>query len=547
MNEQIKNPSQPPKNEGVVQEISLNPKPKGMTEEEAQQLLEQNIDAEFSSLVLELEKHHAIFSQIWDMGIPRLSWDIDTACVTFDKEGRNVEFLFNPIFWRDTDNYTKAFVISHEALHVMLSHGLRIQNCPLPRLANKALDVVVNHMLVSKFGFHRKSINIGIYPEGHEKAGEKIELCWIDTVFPNMVDLIDRDRTFEYYYHQLEKHAKILPNGKVKIKAPALKGASGQGSGRGQNDGKGQGDEGGEASGQGDGNGEGAGWAEVSGEELSNHETLKEFDDKAKNQIGDHIDDNLDDDAKKDLWDKLGRSQETRAAEKAEEANGGGNGESAEDSSDSNGDGSNPGGHQAGSLAGRFTYKANIKKVKPKKKWESVIKKWSRKYKSKDANEEQWLRKARRYSNIGGNLMLPFDAEMEARSETRITVRFYQDTSGSCAKFRDRFFHAAKSLPKDRFNVELYCFDTQIYETSLEEGKLYGFGGTYFDILEEHIQRQLKSGDIKKYPEAVFVITDGMGNKVFPEQPEKWYWFLSDKYTHCIPEECHKFMLRDYE
>jgi hypothetical protein len=129
----------------------------------------------------------------------------------------------------------------------------------------------------------------------------------------------------------------------------------------------------------------------------------------------------------------------------------------------------------------------------------------------------------------------------------RIDVWFFQDTSGSCVDYAKRFFAAAASLPQDRFRVRLFCFDTKVYETSLKTGKLYGFGGTCFDIIEDSIQSTCKKEDIP-YPEVVFIVTDGYGNNVYPEYPKKWYWFLTEHSSdYCIPNECHKYELKDYE
>jgi hypothetical protein len=514
-----------PKNDGLANDLPINTRPQGMSDEEAEKFLAMDIRSEFNEITVELEKFHGIFTQLWEMGYPRMTWDLPTAAVAFDKEGRNVDFLWNPLFWQKIDKYTKSFVICHEVLHVMLSHGLRTRDCPLPELANKALDVVVNHMLVSKFGFDRQSIDIGTYPEGHEKAGEKIEMCWIDTVFPGMDKLIERDKPFEYYYRMLEQNSRILPSGKIQVRKGGQKGGGGQGGGGG-----------------GDGEGE---WQDVTGETLDGHENLEDFEeDRAKDEIADTLDNQLDDDEKRDLSEKIHQSEDGNAAQKAEENEA----ERKEKDGEADKDGGRRGGKKAGSIAGRLVYKVNLhQKVKKKRKWETVIKKWSRKYKEKDKDEEQWTRRARRYTMISPSLMLPTDAEVEDKSETRIKVRFYQDTSGSCYGFRDRFFAAAKSLPPDRFDVELFCFDTQVYETSLEEGKLYGFGGTLFSILETHIQSQLRSGELTRHPEAVFVITDGYGDNIRPAMPDKWYWFLSDNYRSCIPDTCNIFPLSEYE
>ena len=108
-------------------------------------------------------------------------------------------------------------------------------------------------------------------------------------------------------------------------------------------------------------------------------------------------------------------------------------------------------------------------------------------------------------------MFLPSEMEIDERDfeKTQIDVWFFLDTSGSCWNLKDRFFTAAASLPPERFNIRLFCFDTVVKETTLESKKVYGGGGTCFKILEEEIQKEIRQG--AEYPTGVFVITDGYG------------------------------------
>lgn len=203
------------------------------------------------------------------------------------------------------------------------------------------------------------------------------------------------------------------------------------------------------------------------------------------------------------------------------------------------------GGQMAGTIAGNKKLRVNVKTT-IKRKWESVIKNWAIKTIQGNNENEQWARIARRMSCIDTKMFIPSIMEEDTYDVNKIDVWFFQDTSGSCAHFAERFFAAAKSLPPDKFNIKMFCFDTKVYETTLESGELYGFGGTSFDILERAIQREIKEKGIN-YPKAVFVITDGYGNSVHPLHPKKWYWFLSEDYKIYIPKECNTFMLKDFE
>jgi len=184
-------------------------------------------------------------------------------------------------------------------------------------------------------------------------------------------------------------------------------------------------------------------------------------------------------------------------------------------------------------------------KYKPKKKWETIIKNWSKKAVN-DKHTDQWIKEHRRFLALKKEFFLPTEAEIEEYEKTKINVWFFQDTSGSCQGFIDRFFSAAKSLPKEKFDVKMHCFDTRVYETTLESGKLYGFGGTYFDILEKYVQQEVQKKGIP-YPKAIFVITDGYGNAIKPQHPERWHWFLSTGYKDLIHKDCKIYNLGDYE
>ncbi len=200
---------------------------------------------------------------------------------------------------------------------------------------------------------------------------------------------------------------------------------------------------------------------------------------------------------------------------------------------------------QAGMNPGGLTKLANLPVRVIKKKWESIIKNWTRKF-ALEKEEEQWSHKSRRMGAMSNDLMLPSDRDVDFEEKHKIGVYFFQDTSGSCAHLADRFFAAAASLDPARFDVIMHCFDTKIYPTDLKSKKLYGFGGTSFSCIEAYIQAKVQK-EGKRYPSAVFIISDGYGDAVKPEFPEKWYWFLSENYKTYIPAESPTFMLKDFE
>lgn len=187
---------------------------------------------------------------------------------------------------------------------------------------------------------------------------------------------------------------------------------------------------------------------------------------------------------------------------------------------------------------------------KTKQKWETVIKKWEISTKKETIGEqERWDRINPRYSQIiNSNIHLPTNNRTldEYLEENKIHVFFFLDTSGSCISLAPRFFKAATSLDPKKFDVRLFCFDTKVVETDLNSKKVYGGGGTSFRIMEQKIQKICRV-EKKKYPKAVFVITDGYGDTIKPEYPEKWHWFMTSNYTSCIPTVSKKYNLSNYE
>jgi predicted metal-dependent peptidase len=118
------------------------------------------------------------------------------------------------------------------------------------------------------------------------------------------------------------------------------------------------------------------------------------------------------------------------------------------------------------------------------------------------------------------------------------------DTSGSCANLAQRFFDAANSINKDKFDVEYYCFDTRVYKVNMKDKKLFGFGGTSFRCISDFVYKN------KNDKPFVWVLTDGWGD--FPNIPEnqeeKWRWFLvQDGSKRFIPQNSKIYNLENFE
>jgi hypothetical protein len=413
---------------------------------------------EFIALSRELEKHHSIFDRLWVLGKPVFTETIPTAAVYFDRVGECIDFKINPKFWESLSDVEKQFVICHECLHVILYHGFRINELKGDdlRIANYALDIVVNHALVDKFSFKK------------EEVDPANKYCWVETVFPK--DPPETGKYYEFYYNLIEKMQQ-------------------------------------------DGSATGAGGVPIPGNVLDSHDGLSsfntpEFEDKIKEIIS------------SEELNSLSDFVEAQTSDIEQQCK------------------------QAGCSPGNTFVIANVGKVKSKKKWETVIKKWASKY-IKDNEVEQWARPNRRLTFMPPDFMIPSDQEVEEFEKDRIQVWFFQDTSGSCSGFVDRFFKAAKTLPLDRFDVKMHCFDTRVFETTLASGKLYGFGGTSFACIERYIQDYIKKHGLA-YPKAVFVITDGYGDNVTPQDAKVWHWFIQGN-PYLVPKESKHYNLRDFE
>ena len=464
---------------------------------------------EFFKIARSLERWNAVFYKFWELGRPIFTRTIPTAAVAFDREGRCVNFIFNPDFWMALDPYTREFVICHEMLHVILNHGVRTRSGQGMSSGNRhainaTLDVVVNHSLTDRFDFVREKIDERFAKEG----------CWIDTVYERPKK-IKKDKAFEYYFNQLPK-----------------KGGGGEGDpkdedGEGKGEGEGQGEGGG---GEGEGDDDMDHMENPYGRMVDDHGGLSE---KEMEDIIDKLDENLTDEEKQGLKDLIEKHFE----------------ENDEDGQD--GDKENTGKKAGKTALGRWHF-MDVKNVKKKKKWETVIRKWVRtRLKIEHRDKEQWARTPRRNMLIGKDLLIPSEMEVEDKfqEKKKIEVWAFQDTSGSCSGFMDRFFTCMRTIPcgkYDPFKVRLFCFDTEVYPADIDEGKLRGGGGTCFAVIEEAIQQTIKQEGIK-YPDSVWIVTDGYGTHVQPEKPERWHFFLSGSNDSCVPPESDRHLLSEFE
>jgi hypothetical protein len=400
----------------------------------------------------ELESHHAILYKLWDIGKPVLSEDIPTACVKFDKHGALVSFEFNPKLWNSLTDYERAFIISHECLHVILNHGGRISNIDKSenesRILNIAMDIAVNEMLLDGFEFDLS------------KLSNCPELCLCNTVFKGHD--ISTDKSFEYYLNKIRE----IQNSNESINS------------------------------------------------LDLHDFLTETNQDILDQITEAIsqDSSISEDEIKDFLNSI-KNDSSEICENEEK-------------------------EEKGDIAGKLHKIISNRKVKTsKKKWLDLVSNLSKSVLKKELKiGEQWLLKPRRLSAIKSDFFLPFEHEEVCMEQDRFNAWFFLDCSGSCYEHANSFFNATKAVPSDYFDTKIFTFDTKVKEVKKNTTKLHGFGGTSFSCIEKYIQSQISSNDKFKYPDLVFVLTDGWGDYVRPQYPKKWIWINTSSSNAYIPK-----------
>lgn len=478
---------------------------------------------EYRAICRNFESHHPLFYVMWEIGRPVFNPNCKTARVIFDRKGNFLKFEFNPLFWASMTPYERSFVIAHEANHVLSNHGARGAMHHDRDRSNIAADILVNHGLINDYGFIRSEISFAD------------KLCWLDTVYGDkMAKKVGNERSFEWHYMALGSLSKNTP-----LKVSPLQGGS-QGSGQGGTQGQPQPGEGEPQPGEADpeqGEGQpqkGQGLGDGITPQISTVDDHEQSDDLNPDDLNEVF---------KQIAEKSKNLSEEERNQIADAI------ESMVKSNQKEGDGSGEGdqelevGKGAGDIIRQIRHP-----YKPKPKFESIIKKWTRLAK-KERLKDQFVDRARRYATLPDDLMLPTQKEVRNYGKHKIKVWLFLDTSGSCAGYSERFFRSVQGLDRDRFDIRLFCFDTKVYEVDLssDTAKLRGYGGTNFGIIENEIQLIMRREGLK-YPEAVFLLTDGAGTKVNPERPERWQWLMVDHSTQrYVPSKSKVHKLKDFE
>lgn len=202
---------------------------------------------------------------------------------------------------------------------------------------------------------------------------------------------------------------------------------------------------------------------------------------------------------------------------------------------------------EAGKGPGAELFNAAYKYAPKKRRWESIVASIRKtKIRMGEIDEYQWSNPDRRFATMPHTFLLPSVNDTETEGPTKWDLWLFQDVSGSCVSYYERFVKAARSIPTDVFNVKFHVFDDGVKEVSLKQDRYPCGGGTCFDTIEKYIlKNSVKKG--LRYPRLVFIITDGYGTTVNPQQPKNWFWFLTENYKEYIPKDSKSFLLNDFE
>lgn len=203
--------------------------------------------------------------------------------------------------------------------------------------------------------------------------------------------------------------------------------------------------------------------------------------------------------------------------------------------------------NQAGcGSGGAFLNISRDANVVKNRKWEELVRNiLASMIEKKQAEKSSWAMRSRNSFSLPADIILPGTVDLEVpEPKRRYKALFFLDSSGSCVSQASRFFNLVRTVPEDLFEVSLCSFDTRVYELELSATRVKGGGGTYFHILEDYIQQKCRNGE--KYPDVVFVLSDGYGNRFNCQHPKRWVWLLTDNYTACIPAASKNILISKF-
>lgn len=155
-------------------------------------------DEDIYAISREMSLHNSIFYTIWSVSKIYFSNEIETACISFDKNNFVLGIYINPEFWNSLNHFTKKFVIMHECLHIFFDHGIRNDKNYSNKNNNIAQDIVINETITCHMGLDRDLII------------DWKKYCFIETCFKYPEQVL-KNKTYDYYL-KLLNNQKDLDN-----------------------------------------------------------------------------------------------------------------------------------------------------------------------------------------------------------------------------------------------------------------------------------------------------------------------------------------------
>lgn len=484
-----------------------------------------------------LEEYSVIFRSVYELGNAQYSNKVDTACVAIAKnEHDKLCYLINYDFFWSLNETEQLFLICHESLHLFFNHLNHIEKYQLnPTIANIAMDIVINETLVQHFNFNR--INMPTLTKG----------CFIDTVFDsNAINKyrLDLSKSYQDFYDIIK--AEIKNNNqytKAKVKDYYQNG----------------------------GIDEHNKFTQESSDKKNESSNKSNQNSLAQNNNNDKQEDELVPNTKTTTTNDT--SEQTTNNKKSQSLNNENNDGSASQNNEQQ-DGESQFQDIDEELVKNiiedvenmtdtdlddFETKVQISTtqhqgdydlqdlLKDKKKKEIIkIKenKWKKLVKWVnpslldliDIEEPSFGKEAAPFLfSLDSDMLMPGVIETQDYGKLRIDLYFFFDVSGSCINHLNQFVDIVSHIPRTIFNPHLFTFDTKVKEVEMDwkNKKIKSIikvgGGTSFHILENQIQSDLKNKVIKRYPEFVCVLTDGMAMPItnIPINKQKnWLWLL---------------------
>lgn len=458
-----------------------------------------------------LEEYSVIFKSVYELGEAEYSDKIPTACICKSKGDDKIKFLINYDFFWSLNETDQLFVICHESLHLFFRHLNDVEKYKLnPKIANIAMDIVINETLVNHFGFKRNLLSFSK------------SIAFINTVFSEeqiAEHNLNITKSYHYFYGAIMR--EIEKNSDFEEKINKL--------------------------------------SSIDDHSVSYNDNEQKDSDKSseKNTSESDQDSSLEDDL---LSDQNSSSSEDEQDLSENNQDGEGNQkkeyfdlspediENLIDNVCHNNDFDKKQLENFEELMKNTFNKDDFEMVlenknvtlfkkKEKKKWQKLIEFVNPSIMTdKLIEKDSFAKEANHFLyTLDKRFVLPARLNSYGKSKDKIDLYFFMDVSGSCIAYVDLFLDIVSKIPIEMFNLHLYSFDTKTEEIEIDykQKRFKKYinigGGTDFSVINNQIENDLKNKKIRKYPDFVCVLTDGYSYSVqnIPEKHQnKWLWLI---------------------